>query len=103
MPTRRSYDDDLKGFRSRGLTGDSALRRRRRGFVARGHEGHGDQHACCCQETEQRETEAGEKESRPKACDRRGQPREGVNLSLIHISEPTRLRRISYAVFCLKK
>src|SRR5660397_196046 len=24
-------------------------------------------------------------------------------LSLIHISEPTRLRRISYAVFCLKK
>ena len=27
----------------------------------------------------------------------------GVGLSLIHISEPTRLRRISYAVFCLKK
>jgi len=26
-----------------------------------------------------------------------------VRLSLIHISEPTRLRRISYAVFCLKK
>src|SRR5660397_10584 len=26
-----------------------------------------------------------------------------VSLSLIHISEPTRLRRISYAVFCLKK
>ena len=26
-----------------------------------------------------------------------------VELSLIHISEPTRLRRISYAVFCLKK
>ncbi|GAB5761141.1 hypothetical protein JMUB7514_27910 [Staphylococcus aureus] len=24
-------------------------------------------------------------------------------LSLIHISEPTRLRCISYAVFCLKK
>src|SRR5660398_223962 len=24
-------------------------------------------------------------------------------LSLIHISEPTRLRRISYAVFCLEK
>src|SRR5660397_268268 len=24
-------------------------------------------------------------------------------LSLIHISEPTRLRRISYAVFCLQK
>src|SRR5660397_225389 len=27
----------------------------------------------------------------------------GWYLSLIHISEPTRLRRISYAVFCLKK
>src|SRR5660397_106301 len=27
----------------------------------------------------------------------------GHVLSLIHISEPTRLRRISYAVFCLKK
>src|SRR5660397_282341 len=27
----------------------------------------------------------------------------GEHLSLIHISEPTRLRRISYAVFCLKK
>ena len=27
----------------------------------------------------------------------------GYFLSLIHISEPTRLRRISYAVFCLKK
>src|SRR5665809_138309 len=26
-----------------------------------------------------------------------------ISLSLIHISEPTRLRRISYAVFCLKK
>jgi len=26
-----------------------------------------------------------------------------TELSLIHISEPTRLRRISYAVFCLKK
>jgi len=26
-----------------------------------------------------------------------------IYLSLIHISEPTRLRRISYAVFCLKK
>src|SRR5660398_133245 len=25
-----------------------------------------------------------------------------IDLSLIHISEPTRLRRISYAVFCLK-
>ena len=28
---------------------------------------------------------------------------QGICLSLIHISEPTRLRRISYAVFCLKK
>src|SRR5450756_2070204 len=27
---------------------------------------------------------------------------EAVNLSLIHISEPTRLGMISYAVFCLK-
>ena len=27
----------------------------------------------------------------------------GTNLSLIHISEPTRLGMISYAVFCLKK
>src|SRR5665648_1228006 len=27
----------------------------------------------------------------------------GVRLSLIHISEPTRLGMISYAVFCLKK
>src|SRR5450756_2884871 len=27
----------------------------------------------------------------------------GVYLSLIHISEPTRLGMISYAVFCLKK
>src|SRR5678815_2285270 len=29
--------------------------------------------------------------------------RECVDLSLIHISEPTRLLSISYAVFCLKK
>ena len=27
----------------------------------------------------------------------------GMSLSLIHISEPTRLLSISYAVFCLKK
>ena len=27
----------------------------------------------------------------------------GTELSLIHISEPTRPERISYAVFCLKK
>src|SRR5450756_297638 len=30
-------------------------------------------------------------------------PRESQDLSLIHISEPTRLGMISYAVFCLKK
>ena len=28
---------------------------------------------------------------------------DGLSLSLIHISEPTRRRGISYAVFCLKK
>ena len=28
---------------------------------------------------------------------------QGTNLSLIHISEPTRQAEISYAVFCLKK
>src|SRR5665809_152931 len=32
-----------------------------------------------------------------------GRVSEAKGLSLIHISEPTRLRRISYAVFCLKK
>src|SRR5660398_316198 len=32
-----------------------------------------------------------------------GASRGDGGLSLIHISEPTRLRRISYAVFCLKK
>src|SRR5450756_2086874 len=31
------------------------------------------------------------------------QPAGDVGLSLIHISEPTRLGMISYAVFCLKK
>src|SRR5678815_592335 len=30
-------------------------------------------------------------------------PSLNLNLSLIHISEPTRLLSISYAVFCLKK
>ena len=30
-------------------------------------------------------------------------PGDVLNLSLIHISEPTRLLSISYAVFCLKK
>ena len=29
--------------------------------------------------------------------------RSNMDLSLIHISEPTRLLSISYAVFCLKK
>src|SRR5678816_4747665 len=33
----------------------------------------------------------------------RGDSLSGYNLSLIHISEPTRLLSISYAVFCLKK
>src|SRR5678816_4811177 len=32
-----------------------------------------------------------------------GHPDNPVPLSLIHISEPTRLLSISYAVFCLKK
>src|SRR5450759_4995535 len=31
------------------------------------------------------------------------EPQVQVDLSLIHISEPTRLGMISYAVFCLKK
>src|SRR5450759_3338615 len=35
--------------------------------------------------------------------DRCPRPRSSVDLSLIHISEPTRLGMISYAVFCLKK
>ena len=34
---------------------------------------------------------------------RSGDGRQRVSLSLIHISEPTRLLSISYAVFCLKK
>src|SRR5678815_988325 len=33
----------------------------------------------------------------------KGGPSSGRVLSLIHISEPTRLLSISYAVFCLKK
>src|SRR5450756_3093528 len=32
-----------------------------------------------------------------------GLPQREMHLSLIHISEPTRLGMISYAVFCLKK
>src|SRR5450759_5576315 len=38
-----------------------------------------------------------------EACLALADRREGVDLSLIHISEPTRLGMISYAVFCLKK
>src|SRR5678809_1621982 len=34
---------------------------------------------------------------------RKGDERTTYNLSLIHISEPTRQAEISYAVFCLKK
>ena len=34
---------------------------------------------------------------------RKTPPLRGARLSLIHISEPTRPRLISYAVFCLKK
>src|SRR5660397_73304 len=44
--------------------------------------------------------------SHPEPLREGGDPlrdREVHALSLIHISEPTRLRRISYAVFCLKK
>src|SRR5660397_258045 len=38
----------------------------------------------------------------PRHCScRPGSIQTGHTLSLIHISEPTRLRRISYAVFCL--
>eukprot|EP00658_Telonema_sp_P-2_P011669 TRINITY_DN14461_c0_g1_i1.p1 TRINITY_DN14461_c0_g1~~TRINITY_DN14461_c0_g1_i1.p1 ORF type:complete len:260 (+),score=66.54 TRINITY_DN14461_c0_g1_i1:138-917(+) len=36
-------------------------------------------------------------------CRQHNQERAGLELSLIHISEPTRLLSISYAVFCLKK
>src|SRR5660398_157042 len=42
----------------------------------------------------------------PSSACRGDRPSDGImclDLSLIHISEPTRLRRISYAVFCLKK
>eukprot|EP00658_Telonema_sp_P-2_P013906 TRINITY_DN15270_c0_g1_i20.p1 TRINITY_DN15270_c0_g1~~TRINITY_DN15270_c0_g1_i20.p1 ORF type:complete len:130 (-),score=21.21 TRINITY_DN15270_c0_g1_i20:26-415(-) len=37
------------------------------------------------------------------ACREQGGARDPPDLSLIHISEPTRLLSISYAVFCLKK
>src|SRR5660398_314375 len=40
---------------------------------------------------------------RPVRSRERDGRRVRAGLSLIHISEPTRLRRISYAVFCLKK
>src|SRR5450756_411815 len=36
-------------------------------------------------------------------CDKSPQARSAILLSLIHISEPTRLGMISSAVFCLKK
>ena len=42
------------------------------------------------------ETGSGKTTQLPKIC-------LGLGLSLIHISEPTRPERISYAVFCLKK
>src|SRR5674476_1505946 len=38
----------------------------------------------------------------PEACRGVGVGRRQDNLSLIHISEPTRQAEISYAVFCLK-
>src|SRR5678815_1640568 len=38
-----------------------------------------------------------------RACTRRAGVQLLQDLSLIHISEPTRLLSISYAVFCLKK
>eukprot|EP00658_Telonema_sp_P-2_P080298 TRINITY_DN7965_c0_g1_i3.p2 TRINITY_DN7965_c0_g1~~TRINITY_DN7965_c0_g1_i3.p2 ORF type:complete len:116 (-),score=39.96 TRINITY_DN7965_c0_g1_i3:96-443(-) len=42
-----------------------------------------------------------QQQQQQSAADDDNSPREG--LSLIHISEPTRLLSISYAVFCLKK
>src|SRR5660397_272897 len=41
------------------------------------------------------------RDERVHAGGARGRRLPGGLLSLIHISEPTRLRRISYAVFCL--
>src|SRR5665648_1245458 len=44
--------------------------------------------------------------SKPYSCNKRNngiQYTPVLSLSLIHISEPTRLGMISYAVFCLKK
>src|SRR5450756_3034820 len=49
--------------------------------------------------------ERGGEEQQEQADRTAGRPREParLRLSLIHISEPTRLGMISYAVFCLKK
>ena len=44
-----------------------------------------------------------EKDERLKEVYRRMAKMELLHLSLIHISEPTRLLSTSYAVFCLKK
>src|SRR5450759_4269776 len=46
-----------------------------------------------------------DRERRPSNCYllSRSRWRSALGLSLIHISEPTRLGMISYAVFCLKK
>eukprot|EP00658_Telonema_sp_P-2_P056130 TRINITY_DN44615_c0_g2_i1.p1 TRINITY_DN44615_c0_g2~~TRINITY_DN44615_c0_g2_i1.p1 ORF type:complete len:233 (-),score=52.05 TRINITY_DN44615_c0_g2_i1:1-699(-) len=45
----------------------------------------------------------GEADQVPKLIQEIGDLKEDLKLSLIHISEPTRLLSISYAVFCLKK
>src|SRR5665648_1218862 len=44
----------------------------------------------------------GQRVSQPSVSGSSGAPL-AITLSLIHISEPTRLGMISYAVFCLKK
>src|SRR5678816_4800024 len=44
-----------------------------------------------------------EKNAYKKKLDKFNKTQSDVMLSLIHISEPTRLLSISYAVFCLKK
>src|SRR5678815_5731991 len=49
----------------------------------------GDRHACAIQW--------------PSYGNHNENEKQHVDLSLIHISEPTRLLSISYAVFCLKK
>src|SRR5678815_803351 len=41
--------------------------------------------------------------SKKNGNDKESKTGTGLHLSLIHISEPTRLLSISYAVFCLKK